>query len=132
MNRTEAAFAAYLEAERLGVTSPEPTIRSWRFEPFRLRLGDDWKTSYTPDFQVVLSSGEMVLVEVKAAKRDKRTGRWMAYWQEGSTEKFKWARQHFPEFHFVAVRPYGKGEAPGVEVDVFGLLPNLPWVALKI
>ena len=127
MNRTEASYAAYLEAERLA-----GNIIAWSFEPFRMRLGDDWKTSYTPDFMVELNGGEMVLVEVKAAKRDKSTRRWMAYWQEGSVEKFKWARQRFPWFHWVAVRPYGKSEQRRDVRDGEAILPNHPWVALKI
>lgn len=128
MNRTEASFAAYLEVQR-----QTGALHSWEFEPFRLRLGDDWKTSYTPDFLVVLDTWEMVLVEVKGAKRDKVTGRFKAYWQEGSTEKYKWARQRFPMFNWMAVRPWGKGE-PDTDPDRDGrcLLPNHPWVVLEI
>jgi sulfite reductase beta subunit-like hemoprotein len=128
MNKTETSFAAHLQHLQLA-----GKIEAWGFEPFRLRLGDDWKSSYTPDFMVQLNSGELVLVEVKPAKKDKRTGKWIAYWQEGAPDKFKWAKQRFPMFHFEAVRPWGSIMEESLTTKrKDSLLPNNPWVNITL
>ena len=61
MNRLEAEYAALLEARKR-----EGTVLWYRYEAAKFRLTDtDAMTTYSPDFLVQLSTGEIVLVEVK-------------------------------------------------------------------
>lgn len=58
MNKTESAYCQHLEQrKRAG------EIAWYRFEGIKLRLADN--TFYTPDFAVMLATGEMELHEVK-------------------------------------------------------------------
>ena len=63
MNRTEAAYAVQLELLQRG----EHLFR-WDFQPVKLRLAD--RTFYTPDFRVILCTGEEEYHEVKGFMRD--------------------------------------------------------------
>lgn len=94
MNRLEGQYARHLDAERA-----EGRILHWQYEPLRLRLGSDWKTSYNPDFLVVDPRGEVCLVEVKPY--NKRAGK--VYWTEDSRVKIKVAAEQYPLFHFKVV-----------------------------
>lgn len=58
MNRTEAAYAAYLEGLKQG-----GEIVWYRFEGLKLRLADN--TFYTPDFFVMTHDGHLEAHEVK-------------------------------------------------------------------
>ena len=61
MNRLEADYAALLEARKR-----EGTVLWYRYEAAKFRLTDtDAMTTYSPDFLVQLSTGELVVVEVK-------------------------------------------------------------------
>ena len=61
MNRLEADYAALLEARKR-----EGTVLWYRYEAAKWRLTDrDSLTGYVSDFVVQLSTGEVVLVEVK-------------------------------------------------------------------
>ena len=61
MNRLEAEYAALLEARKR-----EGTVLWYRYEAAKFRLTDtDAMTTYSPDFLVQLSTGELVVVEVK-------------------------------------------------------------------
>lgn len=63
MNKTECDYARHLELlQRAG------ELRSFAFEPWKLRLAD--RTFYTPDFVVVLPNGEIECHEVKGFMRD--------------------------------------------------------------
>ena len=64
-NKWEKLFAMDL---RLKVAAGE--ILWWAFEPIKLRLGSDWKTTYTPDFLVQLADGSFEFIEVKGHMRD--------------------------------------------------------------
>lgn len=58
MNKTESAYCQHLEQrKRAG------EVAWYRFEGIKLRLADN--TFYTPDFAVMLATGEMELHEVK-------------------------------------------------------------------
>lgn len=83
MNKTEAAYAAYLEIlKRAG------EIADYRFEAVKLRLAD--KTFYTPDFVVLAPDGVLEMHEVKG------------FWEEDARVKIKVAAAQFP-FRFVAI-----------------------------
>ena len=61
MNRLEADYAALLEARKR-----EGTVLWYRYEAAKFRLTDtDAMTTYSPDFLVQLSGGEIIVAEVK-------------------------------------------------------------------
>lgn len=84
MNKTEAAYAAYLDAQKKA-----GLIADYRFEAVKLRLAD--KTFYTPDFVVLAPDGVLEMHEVKG------------FWEEDARVKIKVAATQFP-FRFVAVQ----------------------------
>lgn len=83
MNKTEAAYAAYLE-----MLKHAGEIADYRFEAVKLRLAD--KTFYTPDFIVLAPDGVLEMHEVKG------------FWEEDARVKIKVAAAQFP-FRFVAI-----------------------------
>lgn len=83
MNKTEAAYAAYLELQKKA-----GLIADYRFEAVKLRLAD--KTFYTPDFVVLAPDGTLEMHEVKG------------FWEEDARVKIKVAAAQFP-FRFVAI-----------------------------
>jgi isocitrate dehydrogenase kinase/phosphatase len=85
MNRTEAAYAELLERMKL-----DGVVTRWWFESVRLRLAH--RTTYTPDFCVLLSSGVTRFVEIKGFLR------------EDAAIKFKFAREAFPQWEFIMLR----------------------------
>jgi len=93
MNATESRYAEVLEAKRLN-----GEILWWQFEPMRLRIGNNWKTTYTPDFMAVLPSGEIELVDVKGS----------GPWEEDARVKIKCASRLYPMFHWVAEKWRGQ------------------------
>lgn len=58
MNKTEQLYASVLETRRIA-----GEIELYKFEAVKFRLADN--TFYTPDFMVMLKSGEIELHEVK-------------------------------------------------------------------
>ena len=84
MNKTESAYAEYLERLKLG-----GHICDWKYEAVKLRLAD--KTFYTPDFLVVMPDGLIELREVKG------------FLEDDARVKIKVAAEQFP-FRFIAVK----------------------------
>ena len=84
MNGLETRYATALQ-ERKAIGE----IHSYRFESLKLRLAD--KTFYTPDFLVMLPSGELEFHEVKG------------FWEDDARVKIKVAAEQYPEFGFIAV-----------------------------
>lgn len=77
MNKTEAAYAAHLEArQHIG------EVLWFRFEGMKLRLAD--RTFYTPDFAVIVASGSLELHEVKG------------FMEEDANVKIKAAASQYP------------------------------------
>jgi len=112
-NRTERRYAEHLERLRQA-----GEILAWRFECVRFRLGIDDKTTYTPDFEVLLPSMEYEYHEVKGAKnyREEKGGpvtRAGAYWPEDSRLKVKVAAAIYPDRCFVGVRERKPVDGPG-------------------
>ncbi|HFZ6191283.1 TPA: DUF1064 domain-containing protein [Escherichia coli] len=83
MNKTESAYCQHLELrKRAG------EIVWYRFEGIKLRLADN--TFYTPDFAVMLATGEMELHEVKG------------FWSDDARVKTKVAADQYP-FRIIGV-----------------------------
>lgn len=99
MNKTESEYCQLLELrKRAG------EIVWYRFEGVKLRLADN--TFYTPDFAVMLSTGEMEMHEVKG------------FWTDDARVKIKVAAEQYP-FRFIAVKPKAKKAGGGWEVEEF-------------
>jgi hypothetical protein len=93
MNKTEAAYAATLDARRFA-----GEVAWFKFEGVKLRLADN--TFYTPDFAVMLSNGALEMHEVKG------------FWQDDARAKIKIAADLYP-MRFIAVRTRPKKEGGG-------------------
>ncbi|WP_313707926.1 DUF1064 domain-containing protein [Atlantibacter hermannii] len=99
MNRTEAEYAATLESwKHAGL------IAWYRFEGIKLRLADN--TFYTPDFAVMLTTGEMELHEVKG------------FWTDDARVKTKVAADQYP-FRIIGVTKQAKKAGGGWKTEEF-------------
>lgn len=99
MNKTEAEYAQYLDVEKY-----KGTVVWWKFEGMKFRLADN--TFYTPDFAVMLSSGEIEIREVKG------------FWQDDARVKIKVAADMYP-FKFKAVKKIAQKHGGGWAVEEF-------------
>jgi len=90
MNGLEKRYAQHLELRRV-----IGEIRSWKFEPLKLRLAP--RTFYSVDFGLVTLDG---LIELHEAK---------GHWEDDARVKIKVAAVMFPEFKFVGVQWRGPG-----------------------
>lgn len=87
MNQLEADYAS-----KLFHLMASGQILHYMFEPIKLRLGKDHKTTYTPDFLVVAADHTIQLHEVKG------------HWQEDARVKIKAAAAQYPFFTFIAAQ----------------------------
>jgi len=85
MNKTEQAYAALLEQRK-----QSGEIHHYQFEAMALKLAK--LTTYTPDFFVILSNGEIEYHEVKG------------HWMGNGRVKIKVAAENHPWFKFVAIQ----------------------------
>ena len=85
MNKTEEAYSKVLEAKKFA-----GEIHHWQFEAMALRLAD--RTTYTPDFFIIMADGSIVFHEVKG------------FWQGTGRVKIKVAAELHPWFEFTAVQ----------------------------
>ncbi len=99
MNKTEAAYGQHLELRKFA-----GEIAWYKFEGMKLRLADN--TFYTPDYAVMLSSGEIECHEVKG------------FWQDDARAKIKIAADLYP-FRFIAIKAKTKKEGEGWSVEDF-------------
>ena len=100
MNKTESAYCQHLELrKRAG------EIVWYRFEGIKLRLADN--TFYTPDFAVMLATGEMELHEVKGG-----------FWTDDARVKTKVAADQYP-FRFIGVTVKPKKAGGGWNIEEF-------------
>lgn len=99
MNKTEAAYAAVLDARRHA-----GEVAWFKFEGIKLRLADN--TFYIPDFAVMLADGVLEMHEVKG------------FWQDDARVKIKIASDLFP-MRFVAVRVNAKKDRGGWVLEEF-------------
>lgn len=99
MNKTEEAYAKHLQnLQHAG------QVAWYKFEGVKLRLADN--TFYSPDFAVMLASGEMEMHEVKG------------FWQDDARAKIKIAADLYP-FRFVAVKVKAKKDGGGWAIEEF-------------
>lgn len=99
MNKTEAAYAATLEAlKHAGL------VQWYRFEGIKLRLAEN--TFYTPDFAVMRGDGVLEMHEVKG------------FWRDDARAKIKIAADQYP-FHFIAAKARAKKDGGGFAVEAF-------------
>lgn len=87
MNNAELAYSKVLELRKHA-----GEVLWYSFEGMTLRMAD--RTTYTPDFAVMLANGEMEMHEVKG------------FFQDDAKVKIKVAAAMFP-FRFIAVRMKG-------------------------
>lgn len=99
MNKTEQAYA-----DRLKLLQHAGEVAWFKFEGVKLRLADN--TFYSPDFAVMLASGELEMHEVKG------------FWQDDARAKIKIAADLYP-FRFVAVKVRAKKDGGGWETEEF-------------
>lgn len=98
-NATEREYGALLELRRVA-----GEVAWYKFEGLKLRLADN--TFYTPDFAVMLQTGELECHEVKG------------FWQDDARAKIKIAADLYP-FAFIAVRKRAKKDGGGFERETF-------------
>lgn len=99
MNKTEAAYDAYLWTQRHA-----GEVLWHKFEAMKLRLADN--TFYTPDFMVLLTSGFIEVHEVKG------------FWEDDARVKIKVAASIYP-FKFIAVTVRAKKRGGGWDREEF-------------
>ena len=85
MNKTEEAYSRTLQERKL-----RGEIHHWQFEAMALRLAD--RTTYTPDFFIIMADGSIVFHEVKG------------FWHQAGRIKIKVAAELHPWFTFIAVQ----------------------------
>ena len=100
MNKTEQAYADYLEAQKQA-----GEIQSYKYDPLKFRLAD--RTYYSPDFMVVCNDGVIEFPEVKG------------HWEDDARVKVKVVAETFPAFRFVAVKVIAKKHGGGWEREEF-------------
>lgn len=93
MNKTEAAYSKVLEARQQA-----GEVAWFKFEATKLRLADN--TFYSPDFTVMLASGELQQHEVKGFMHD------------DANVKIKVAASLYP-FRFFVIRTRAKKDGGG-------------------
>jgi hypothetical protein len=98
-NKTESAYEDVL---RMRQHAGE--ILWYRFEGIKFRLADN--TFYSPDFVVMLNSGEIEAHEVKG------------FWTDDARVKIKVAAAQYP-FRFVAIKAKAKKNGGGWEMEEF-------------
>jgi hypothetical protein len=103
MNKTETAFANYLEGLRLA-----GEILWWKFEGIKLRLADN--TFLTIDFAVLRADAFLELIDVKGAKH--------GVFQDDARVKMKVAADMYP-FRIHAAYPRPKKDGGGWEFEEF-------------
>lgn len=99
MNKTEAEYAQLLEHKKMTLE-----IAWYKFEGMKFRLADN--TFYTPDFIVMLSTGEIEAHEVKG------------FWTDDARVKIKIAADMYP-VAFKAVTKAAKKDGGGWKVEAF-------------
>jgi len=83
-SKLEVEYAAYLDSLVYA-----GDVLAWRYEPMSLRLAD--RTTYTPDFLLILPDGTLELHETKG------------FWREKAWIKYKIAAEQYPWFVFACV-----------------------------
>jgi hypothetical protein len=99
MNKMESAYRDVLHGRVL-----VGDVLWFRYEAMKLRLADN--TFYSPDFAVMLASGELEVHEVKG------------HWEDDARVKIKVAAEQYP-FRFCAVTAIASKHGGGWKVEEF-------------
>lgn len=99
MNKTEQAYESLLKLRQQA-----GEVLWYKFEGLKFRLADN--TFYTPDFAVMLASGQIEAHEVKG------------FWQDDARAKIKIAADMYP-FRFIAMSPKPKKDGGGWKEEAF-------------
>lgn len=83
MNKLETRYYKYLDSR--------PDVLEVYYEPFKLRLGKDWKTTYAPDFLIMKKDLTLEVHETKG------------FWRDDARVKIKVAANLYPIFKWVGV-----------------------------
>jgi hypothetical protein len=84
MNKSETAFAFALDLRRKA-----GEVKGWKFEAIKLKLADN--TYFIPDFNVEMTNGDLVMVEVKRLWKGKSA----PHWEDDARVKIKIAAEMF-------------------------------------
>ena len=98
-NKTEAAYESELHRRMLA-----KEVLWYKFEGLKFRLADN--TFYTPDFSVMMASGQIEIHEVKG------------FWEDDARVKIKVAADIYP-FKFIAAMPVAKKHGGGWKIEEF-------------
>lgn len=101
MNKLEAEYHEHLHAMK-----ESGEIVKFGYESIRIKLAD--KTTYLPDFAVLLPTGEYQFHEIKGG-----------IWIGDARVKIKVAAEQYPEFSFVAVTKIKKKDGGGWKYEEF-------------
>lgn len=99
MNKTESAYALYLESLK-----QSGDVLWYKFEGIKFRLAD--KTFYSPDFAVMKKCGMIEIHEVKG------------YWMDDAKVKIKVASELYP-FKFIAIKAKPKKQGGGWSIEEY-------------
>lgn len=105
MNKTENRFAQLLHARMVA-----GEIVAYEFEPMRLRLGADWKCSYTPDFLIEHPDGVLELADVKGGRG----------WEDDARVKIQTAARMYPQFWWTGWKERRHGQRGVFDQETFG------------
>lgn len=93
MNKLEESYSHYLEELK-----QKGDVLWWKFEGMTFKLAK--RTTYTPDFNVMLANGQLQMHEVKG------------FWQGDARVKIKVAADMFP-LQFIAIKAEAKCRGGG-------------------
>jgi hypothetical protein len=99
MNKEEEAYAKLLDELKM-----RGEVLWWKFEGITFKLA--YRTTYTPDFNVMLANGQMQMHEYKG------------FWKDDARAKIKIAAAMFP-FQFIAVTKEAKCRGGGYKREEF-------------
>jgi hypothetical protein len=91
MNKSEQFYSTALDLRKKA-----GEIKNWKFEAIKLKLAD--RCTYTPDFNVEMANGDLVMVEVKKVWK----GHNAPHFEDDAVVKIKVAAELFPWFIFYA------------------------------
>lgn len=100
LNKTEMEYFRYLKLREAA-----GEVRWFKFEGIKLRLADN--TFYTPDFAVMVESGQLECHEVKGG-----------YWQDDARAKIKIAADMYP-LRFLAITRKPQKDGGGWATEEF-------------
>lgn len=97
MNATEKRFEANVLKPMLWAEE----IVGYVYEPVQWRFGPDFKSTYKPDFMVLLANGEIEMIDVKGS----------GGWEEHTRQKIKACAEQYQLFCWVGYKEKKGGKS---------------------